>query len=137
MSEFLSATIGVAALCVVLWQGRPLWAVAWVSPDWLEARLAIDPDLLIVDLRSAEEYRFGHIQHAISAPKAKIRQLAGLWPPEQQIVLVARSGYREIQAWQWLRHRNFRNAHCLRGGMLGWAMYRVRQAQEDHLGDQA
>lgn len=137
MSEILSAAIGVAALLLVLWQWRPLWAVAWVSPDWLEAHLASDPELLVVDLRSAEEYRFGHIKRAISAPKSKIRQLAGLWPPEQRIVLVARSGYREIQAWQWLRHRDFRNVHCLRGGMLGWAMHRVRQTQEENLGGQA
>jgi rhodanese-related sulfurtransferase len=38
-----------------------------VSTDWLEAQLAAG-ELVIVDIRFAEEYAAGHIPGAVSAP---------------------------------------------------------------------
>ncbi len=59
---------GVAALAIAntaVAQSREIPPL--VSPDWLSKNLA-DPKLVIIDIRSAEQYRKGHIPGAIHVP---------------------------------------------------------------------
>jgi rhodanese-related sulfurtransferase len=82
------------------------------------------PDLVVVDLRRAAEYEAGHIPGAISVPIVRLRQVSRVLSPEARVVLVDRTGYRALQAFQSLKRRGFRRVWCLRGGMLAWVSYR-------------
>jgi len=114
---------------VVAWQVRPWIRVAWVSAERLEAWMREEVPMVVADIRSAEEYRAAHIGPAVSVPQVRIPQMSRVWRPEQRIVLVCRSSYREIQTYHQLRRRGFNNVYCLSGGMVGWARYRMRAAE--------
>jgi rhodanese-related sulfurtransferase len=111
---------------VVAWQVRPWIRVAWVRPDRLEAWIRDGLPMVVADIRLADEFRVAHIAPAVSVPQVRIPQMSRVWKPDQRIVLVCRSSYREIQIYHQLRRRGFKDVYCLSGGMVGWARYRMR-----------
>jgi predicted sulfurtransferase len=48
-----------------------------ITPDELEQRRSGDRPLIIIDVRSDEEYAAGHVTGAISIPQATLRQRVG------------------------------------------------------------
>lgn len=113
---------------VVVWQVRPWIRVAWVTPERLEAWLQAQEPMVLADIRPTEEFRAAHIGTAVSVPRARIPQMSRVWTPDQRIVLVCRSAYREIHIYHQLRRRGFRHVYCLSGGMVAWARFRLRAA---------
>ncbi len=113
---------------VVIWQVRPWIRVAWVSPERLESWLTAQEVMVLADIRPSEEFRAAHIGTAISVPRARIPQMSRVWTPDQRIVLVCRSAYREIHIYHQLRRRGFEHVYCLSGGMVAWARFRLRTA---------
>lgn len=76
---------------------------------------------LILDVRTATEFKQGHIQGAINIPYdklAKNKQLS-LYK-NQHIVLYCRSGRRAQIAAQILQNRGFENLIDLNGHMISW-----------------
>ncbi|MCL8208675.1 MAG: rhodanese-like domain-containing protein [Actinomycetia bacterium] len=125
----MNVILGILALAFVGWQVGPALRARWVSAAWLAERLDRGDPVIVADIRSREDYDRGHIRQAVSAPHTRVRQYAGIWPKDAVIVLVARSGYREVQAWQWLRRRGFARVYCLKGGMIGWVLARLDAAE--------
>lgn len=115
-----------ALAVVVVWQVRPWMRVRWIRAADVDSWLN-EPEIPVVaDIRSREEYQTGHIRTAVSVPLVRIPQMSRVWNPDQRIVLVCRSSYREIQALAQLRRRGFRHVYCLSGGMVAWVQYRWR-----------
>jgi len=77
---------------------------------------------VIIDVRTAAEFKKGHIVNAINVPLSEINtQLDKLEKYKNQEILVAcRSGSRSGTATRSLLKAGFENAHNLRGGMLAW-----------------
>jgi rhodanese-related sulfurtransferase len=91
----------------------------------------VDPLLLhehrgevrIVDVREQHEYsgELGHIAGAELVPLATLPVRARGWDPEEEIVLVCRSGGRSGAAARQLVQMGFTRVMNLRGGMLAYS----------------
>lgn len=79
-------------------------------------------DLLILDVRSPEEFAAGHVPHAINIPHTEIQQnierLLGY--KDKTVVVYCRSGYRAGKAGNILVENGFSEVQHLEGDMLGW-----------------
>jgi|BEDMetMinimDraft_2_1075160.scaffolds.fasta_scaffold04371_3 rhodanese-related sulfurtransferase len=133
----MNIILGLLALAFLGWQIGPALRARWVSATWLAERLAAGDPVIVADIRSREDYERGHIRQAVSAPHTRVRQYASIWPKDAVIVLVARSGYREVQAWRWLARRGFTQVYCLKGGMIGWVLARLDAADAASRADAA
>lgn len=78
------------------------------------------PPPLVVDVREPREYRQGHIPEAQSVPLPSILSAETKFSPEQQIVLVCRSGRRSRRAAAALHNIGCLNVATLEGGMQAW-----------------
>jgi rhodanese-related sulfurtransferase len=102
------------------------WAddFALVEPQALTARLeSADPQLLVLDVRSAAEFDAGHIPGAINIPHDVIGdRISELGPGgERDIVVYCRSGRRSAIALETLKTAGFSRLFHLDGDYLRWS----------------
>ncbi len=105
-----------------------------VVRDYFEARDALEPvsptelverasrgEVVILDVRPAEEFVAGHIPGAVSAPLGELDTLAARLPKRKEIVAYCRGPYCVLapQAVELLRRRGLR-ARRLADGMPEW-----------------
>lgn len=85
-------------------------------------RVARGEDLLILDVRSVEEFAAGHVPGALNIPHTEVadrlEEIANLG--EVEIVLYCRSGRRAGMAADVLRDAGYERLLHLDGDMLGW-----------------
>ena len=119
-SLLVTAFIGV--LAALMWNlaadpgGKnavdPLAATAMINHE----------DAVILDVRSMDEFKKGHIVNAVNIPLNglgnNIKQIEK--HRDKPIVTVCRSGSRSGAAGTILRKHGFENVKNLRGGMLAW-----------------
>ena len=80
-----------------------------------------NPDVQLVDVRTAEEYNAGHIPGSINIDVLKgHEELAVSLNPERPVALYCRSGRRSETAGQVLEKAFFRNVVDLKGGYNEW-----------------
>ena len=97
-------------------------AVTDISQDVLMQRIKADHAQLILDVRSPEEYKEGHIPGAINIPHDQIiARLAEIRSHKnKEVVLYCRSGRRVVIAADILRSAGFNKLLHLDGDMGGW-----------------
>lgn len=80
-----------------------------------------DGDVVVLDVRPAEEFRAGHIPQAISIPVAELEQRLTELPPDREIIAYCRGPYCvfALQAVEILRRHGFR-ARRAREGLPDW-----------------
>ena len=90
--------------------------------DVAEFKEFIDnPDVQLVDVRTAEEYNAGHIPGSINIDVLKgHEELAATLDPERPVALYCRSGRRSETAGWVLEKVFFRNVVDLKGGYNEW-----------------
>jgi rhodanese-related sulfurtransferase len=104
-----------------------------IMPWDLEARMAENPELLLVDVREPYEYDAMRIAGSILAPRG-ILESACEWDYEEtipelvrargrEIVVVCRSGYRSVLAAHSLQLLGYENVVSLKTGLRGWNDY--------------
>lgn len=87
----------------------------------LATELSAENNLVIVDVRTADEYAEGHIEGAINVPLQEVTQNLALLPdPEADIVIVCGSGHRSALAMVALNLLGYDNARSMMAGMGGW-----------------
>jgi phage shock protein E len=96
---------------------------ALISQAELQARLdKKDPDVVVLDVRTPEEFAAGHVPGArnISHDQlaARLPELGEL--KDKQVVLYCRSGRRTLLAQEILRKAGFTNLRHLEGDYLAW-----------------
>ncbi|WP_149830133.1 ArsR/SmtB family transcription factor [Streptomyces tailanensis] len=93
-----------------------------VTHDELRARVAAG-DVVVLDVRPAEEYRAGHIPGAISVPIDELADRIGELPEETEIVVYCRGEYC-VLAYDAVRllTAHGRRAIRLNDGMLEWRL---------------
>ena len=80
-----------------------------------------NPDVQLVDVRTAEEYNEGHIPGSINIDVLKgHEELAATLDPERPVALYCRSGRRSETAGWVLEKAFFRNVVDLKGGYNEW-----------------
>jgi adenylyltransferase/sulfurtransferase len=85
--------------------------------DMAEAcRLMAERDVHIIDVRSASEYRAGHIPGALNYPLEALDELNAL---DSRLLVVCAAGVRSATAVQYLRSKGM-VAWSLAGGMGAW-----------------
>ena len=101
-----------------------------IMPWDMAARVAANPDLLIVDVREPYEFDAMHIEGSINVPRG-ILESACEWDYEEtvpelvearerEIVVVCRSGYRSILAAHSMQVLGYSNVVSLKTGIRGW-----------------
>ena len=101
-----------------------------IMPWDLADKIATEKNLLIVDVREADEFHTMHIPNAINIPRGILEaasesgydetdpQLASA--RNQEVVLVCRSGKRSCMAAYSLQLLGFKQATSLKTGLRGW-----------------
>ena len=76
-------------------------------------------DLVVLDVREAEEWVAGHAPGAVHIPLLQLPARIGELPPARQVLCVCRVGARSAQATAYLRAHGIAAVN-LAGGMLAW-----------------
>lgn len=81
-----------------------------------------EPDLLLVDIRTGQEYNQYHIPGAINIPMTQLFEESSLelLDPEQTIVLYSNGGTHAAQAWVMLQQYGIQS-YVLLGGLNYWS----------------
>lgn len=113
-------------------QTQPPATVPVISQDALLNRLAAgDASLLVIDVRSPQEYAQGHVPGAINMPHdtigARLDELRAT--QAKGIVLYCESGKRAGMATETLRSQGLQNLQHLEGHMQQWRARGREQAQ--------
>lgn len=87
----------------------------------LRARRAAGEDVVVVDVRSAEDFAAGHVEGAIHVPLAEIQADPRRLPLDRPIVTVCgKGGGRSTDAAAALAAAGAADAGWLEGGTSGW-----------------
>jgi phage shock protein E len=97
---------------------------ATIEPKALVERIAwADPSLLLLDVRTPEEYSGGHLPGAVNIPHtelaARVAELDGA--RERDIVVYCRTGNRTAQALEVLGKAGFKRLFHLKGDYTRWS----------------
>lgn len=95
-----------------------------ITATHLHERLQVEPDLLLLDVRTPSEYDEAHVPQARNEPldrlaPATLAATTGL-KPEQPVYLLCRSGARAKIAADKLQQAGFPNGIVVTGGTLAW-----------------
>lgn len=95
-----------------------------IDAHQLAQRLHTPEPPLVLDVRTPEEFREGHLAKALSAPLSDLKgRVAGLIKKHgdnRQIVVMCRSGNRSVMGSVILKRAGFRQVANLSGGILHW-----------------
>jgi rhodanese-related sulfurtransferase len=86
-----------------------------------QAELAKDPSILLLDVRTSDEYRSGHIPGSIHIPLDRLPEQIGQKVPDKtaRLFVYCLSGGRSSQACGWLRQNGYANVTNI-GGISSW-----------------
>lgn len=91
-----------------------------LSPEEAKARMDANPDLIVLDVRTQEEFDEGHIPGAVCLPNEMI--VSGMPFPfgkDAEILVYCFSGQRSAEAAKKLRDMGFANVSDF-GGIMDW-----------------
>ncbi|WP_373947996.1 rhodanese-like domain-containing protein [Vibrio pomeroyi] len=77
----------------------------------------IEKGAMVVDVRTPEEFKQGHLDNAINYPLSEVATHFASIDKDQPIVLYCRSGNRSGQAYQFLQAQGFTQIHNA-GGLI-------------------
>ena len=91
-----------------------------LTPEQAKARMEENPDLILLDVRTQEEFEQGHIPGAVCLPNARsAADMPFLFGKDAEILLYCRSGRRSADAAKKLRDMGFTNVFDF-GGIIDW-----------------
>lgn len=94
-------------------------AVPATSISEVQDKLKERPGPVLLDVRSTEEYRNGHIPGAVSIPLDKLPERMSSLARGREIVCICQSGSRSRSATKQLKNAGY-TAVNLQGGMSAW-----------------
>lgn len=74
----------------------------------------------LVDVRSEDEFKSGHIPEAICMPLETLLSKKELLPKDKTIILSCQSGFRANKAFEMLAAHGYKNVKLLEGGFSAW-----------------
>lgn len=107
-------------LCLCLWActSDSQAGVQKITPE--EAKQMMEQgEVLIVDVRSEEEYAQGHIRNAVNVPLERIGDMNHYAKRDDALLVYCRSGKRSAQASERLLQDGFSRVYDF-GGLLDW-----------------
>ncbi|MFZ9939710.1 MAG: rhodanese-like domain-containing protein [Bacteroidia bacterium] len=94
-----------------------------LSPAQFLERLKTDSQVVVVDVRTAEECKEGIIPGAFMVDfyqEGKLKQAMASWDPSRTYLVYCRSGGRSGQTLELMQSSGFKKAYHLEGGMGAW-----------------
>lgn len=82
-----------------------------------ELEQSLNEDINLIDVRTDEEYKEGHIKGSENIPLDKIENYKG--DKNKKIYVICRSGRRSKIATKYL-NKNGYNAYNIKGGIIAW-----------------
>jgi phage shock protein E len=83
-------------------------------------RLWQNKEAILIDVRTPDEYRDGHIPGVANIPLAELEKRLGEVPKDKKVVIICRTGNRSAQGTKLLRGKGFDNVVNSTGGMSTW-----------------
>jgi rhodanese-related sulfurtransferase len=124
LALFLAACVATAAVAA---------EVATVTPDTLlERQRKGDEALLVLDVRTPEEFASGHVPGAVNIPYDQLPARIGEVPRDKDVVLYCRTGRRAALAAEVLAGQGYVGLGHLEGDIQAWvAQGRVLDQPKD------
>ncbi len=79
-----------------------------------------EDELIILDVRTTEEYTSEHIEGAMNIPLQELQEKVGILDKNKIILVYCRSGARSLQASQILVDNGFTRINNMEGGIVAW-----------------
>jgi rhodanese-related sulfurtransferase len=78
-----------------------------------------DDDLLLIDVREADEHRNGFVPGSVNIPMSVLPVRVDELPKDREVHIICQSGGRSMQVTMWMERQGYRpvNVH---GGTLTW-----------------
>ena len=118
----LAAVILAAAGCTApVTETSEVLGIRLITPSDAKTMLENDPDVLLLDVRTVEEYAAGHIAGSQLLPYDEIESRADELPADRQkpVIIYCRSGRRSAIAAETLASLGFTEIYDL-GGIQDW-----------------
>ncbi len=102
----------------------PFGSVPEITPEELAQKInkrsRKEPQLL--DVRTAQEWRHGHIKNTLNIPVGALKSQLGALPfdKQRQLYVICRSAHRSIPAVRILQLDGYTQVMQLESGMIGW-----------------
>lgn len=77
-------------------------------------------EAVIIDVRTHEEYRDGHIPGVALIPLDQLSNRMNEVPKDKKVLIICRSGNRSAKGTSLLRSNGFDNVYNVTGGMMAW-----------------
>ena len=98
----------------------PKTGAGTITPEEAKARMDENDAVLVLDVRTQEEYDQGHIPGAVCLPNEEITaDMPVVFDKDAEILVYCRSGRRSAEALEKLRKMGYTNVADF-GGILGW-----------------
>ena len=112
-------TLGLAAR----WAAAAPEAAKLVSPAEAKQTLEHTPGIVVLDVRTPEEYQAGHLHHAVLLPVNTVEAKAAsvLKDKHQPVLVYCHSGSRSAVAVKTLRAQGYTAVSELDGGIIAWS----------------
>lgn len=96
-------------------------AIAEISVRDLDQRLKSGAEVVLLDVREAEELEISVLPGVLAIPMGEVAGRISELDPTRETVVVCRSGARSGQVTEYLAAMGFRDVKNLTGGMNAWA----------------
>jgi rhodanese-related sulfurtransferase len=93
---------------------------AGISSEGLMKEMQEEKDFVLVDVRTPDEYRTGHIRGAVNIPIGEIEKAPQYLSRNKEIILYCKSGPWSRQAYTILKKEGYSNLKVLANGIVGW-----------------
>lgn len=92
-----------------------------ISPEDAQSMMADDQSIILLDVRTQDEYNQGYIPGAILVPLVSLSsQIEALYPDKNQtFIIYCRSGNRSREAVEIMMNLGYKNLYDL-GGIIDW-----------------
>jgi rhodanese-related sulfurtransferase len=93
-----------------------------ISTKQADSVIRNSKDVVVLDVRTPEEYRLGHLQNAVSMDiyDSKFHYSANTLPKEATILVYSRSGRRSADAVEILKNLRYPRVLNMLGGIVAW-----------------
>ncbi len=106
-------------------------SVTNLNNEALTQLMAAEPELLLLDVRTPEEYfTLGHIPGARLLPIYQLPDLLSTLDPARKTVTICEHGIRSADAAHYLIHKGFKQVSQLAAGMAEWNGPRVFTSED-------
>jgi rhodanese-related sulfurtransferase len=120
-AAILAATLTLALATLFAVQARAE-GVAYIRPAEAKQRIERTPGVVVLDVRTPEEYAAGHLANSVLLPVDQVAAKAGtvLKDRDAAIVVYCHSGSRSDRAAKELKAQGYSHVSSVVGGIVAW-----------------